>query len=89
MLIAWSYVQQKRVLFRFLFCSCGALCLSGQEVNAAQVSFGVAVRGFLYIICRWGSTLIFSIYLYISIIYIGGYKFFKFFHSKRHKNGDD
>ena len=58
-----------------LFVSClflGCLCLSGQEVNAAQVSFGVAVRGFLYIICRWGSTLIFSIYLYISIIYWGG-----------------
>ena len=71
MLIAWSYVQQKRVCsVSCLFLGC--LCLSGQEVNAAQVSFEVAVRGFLYITCRWGSTLIFSIYLYISSIYIGG-----------------
>ena len=72
--LCWShgatYNRNEFVPFLVLFLGC--LCLSGQEVNAAQVSFGVAVRGFLYIICRWGSTLIFSIYLYISIIYWGG-----------------
>ena len=62
----WSYVQQKRVLFRFFGLFHVVLFVSrGKKLMQLKFHLELQFVDFCTLmICRWGSTLMFSIYLY-------------------------
>ena len=72
-----AYQQETRpVPFHISWCFSSQL---RQKMICSSSLLRSCTSGFVYIICRWGSINIFFIYLYISIIYIGGIIFFRSF----------